>query len=113
MGRCPAVARIARRAGGMLGLLMVGCMPLGYVYPKVSYIPPASVGPVHDEVRAFRVDVTNDDNSIGITEKDRYVLSRLPLHRDGTYDPQTKVAVDYGWLLYGLVNFIDASTHHT
>jgi hypothetical protein len=99
--------------GGLLGLFAAGCMPLGYVYPKVSYIPPGTVGPVRDEVHAFRVDITNDDNSIGMTEKDRYVLSPLPLHEDGSFEPQTKVSVDYGWLLYGFMDFFDASTHHT
>jgi hypothetical protein len=113
MGGCPAAARIAWRMGGLLGLFMVGCMPLGYAYPKVSFIPPGTVGPVHDEVHAFRVDITNDDNSIGMTEKDMYVLSRVPLHDDGSFDPQTKVSVDYGWLLYGFMDFFDASTHHT
>jgi hypothetical protein len=113
MRRCPPAARIARRACGLLGLFLAGCMPLAYVYPKVSFIPPGTVGPVGDQVHAYRVDITNDDNSVEITEHDKYVLSRLPLHDDGSFDPQTKVSVDYGWLLYGLVNFIDASTHHT
>lgn len=112
MRRCPPAARIARRMCGLLGLFMVGCMPLGYAYPKVSYIPPGSVGTVRDEVYAFRVDVTDDDNCLEITEKDRYVLSRMPLHRDGSYDPQTKVAVDYGCILYCMSNVYDTATHH-
>jgi hypothetical protein len=114
MKRCPPVARIVRRLGGLLGLVMVGCMPLGYAYPKVSYIPPGTVGPApRKEVRAFRVDITDDDNSLDFTEKDSYVLSRLPLHSDGSYDPQTKVAVDYGFLLFGMADVIDAARHHT
>jgi hypothetical protein len=88
-------------------------MPLGYAYPKVSYIPPSNVGRARAEVHAFRVDITDDDNSLSIRENDSYVLSRLPLHPDGSYDPQTKVAVDYGFLLYGMANEFDTATHHT
>jgi hypothetical protein len=104
---------MAWRACGLLGLLAAGCMPLGYAYPKVSYIPPVTVAAPPEQVHAFRVDITNDDNSLEITENDRYVLSRLPLHRDGRFDPQTKVAVDYGCILYCVANVYDVSTHHT
>ena len=113
MKRYPPAARIARRLCGLLGLLMVGCMPLGYAYPTVYYIPPGTVGRARAEVHAFRVDITDDDNSLSDIEKDSYVLSGLPLHSDGSYDPQTKVAVDYGFLLFGAANDFDASTHHT
>ncbi|HEY7156382.1 MAG TPA: hypothetical protein VH575_20615, partial [Gemmataceae bacterium] len=59
------------------------------------------------------VDITNDDNSLEITENDQYVLSRLPLRRDGSFDAQTKVAVDYGCILYCVANVYDVATHHT
>jgi hypothetical protein len=104
---------MARRVSGLLGLLFVGCMPLGYAYPTVSYVRPVRVGPARDEVKAFRVDVADDDNCLEITEKDRYVLTPLPLHRDGSFDPQVKVAVDYGWLVNCMAVIYDASTHHT
>jgi hypothetical protein len=113
MKRCPSAARIARRLCGLLGLLLVGCMPLGYAYPTVSYIPPGTVGAARDEVHAFRVDVTDDDNCLEITEKDHYVLSRIPLDSDGNYDSQTKVGVDYGCILYCMANVYDTATHHT
>lgn len=113
MRRCPPPARIARCLCAPLGLFLVGCMPLGYAYPKVSYIPPGSVGTAPDQVYAFRVDITNDDSTFETTENDRYVLSRLPLHRDGRFDPQTKVAVDYGCILYCMANVYEASTHHS
>jgi hypothetical protein len=104
---------MAHRLCGLFGLLLVGCMPLGYAYPTVSYIPPGTVGAARDEVHAFRVDVTDDDNCLEITEKDHYELSRLPLHSDGSYDPQTKVGVDYGCILYCMANVYDTATHHT
>lgn len=102
-----------RRFCGLLGLLLAGCMPIGYAYPTIGYVRPASVGPARAEVRAFRVDVVNDDNCLDIPEKDRYRLTPLPLHRDGSFDPQVKVAVDYGWLWNCVALIYDSSTHHT
>lgn len=113
MKRGSPAARIARRLCGLLGLLMGGCMPLGYAYPKMSYIPQGTVGAVRDEVHAFRVDVTDDENSLEMTDKDSYVFSRVPLHTDGSYEPQTKVAFDYGCLLYGMADVRDIARHHT
>ncbi len=114
MRRCPPIARIALRAGGWLGLLMAaGCMPLGYAYPTVSYVAPFRVQAPRDEVHAFRVDVVDDDNSTETHERDRYVLQPLPLHRDGSCDPQMKVAVDYGWILNSFALYYEGRTHHT
>jgi hypothetical protein len=103
----------AARVGGLFLLLLAGCMPIGYVYPKVSYVRPAVVGAARDEVRAFRIDVVDDDNCIDVPEKDSYVLTPLPLHEDGSFDPQTKVAVDYGWLLNCVAAIYDSARHHT
>ncbi|HTU22338.1 MAG TPA: hypothetical protein VMG10_30140 [Gemmataceae bacterium] len=102
-----------RRFCGLLGLLLAGCMPLGYAFPTISYVRPASVGAARDEVRAFRVDVADDDNYFEIPEKDRYRLTPLPLHRDGSFDPQMKVAVDYGWICNCVAFINGSSTHHT
>lgn len=113
MPLCVPSARTAWRACGLFSLLCAGCMPIGYAYPTVSYVRPSSVGACRDEVRAFRVDVANDDNSFDVIEKDRYRLTPLPLHRDGSFDPQLKVAVDYGWLLACMALTYDSSTHHT
>ncbi|MGH7174350.1 MAG: hypothetical protein ACRELG_29130 [Gemmataceae bacterium] len=101
------------RLCGLLGLLCAGCMPLGYAFPTVSYVRPARVGAAREEVRAFRVDVADDDNCFETPEKDRYRLTPLPLHRDGSFDPQMKVAVDYGWLLNCVALIYGSSTHHT
>lgn len=102
-----------QRLFGLLGLLVAGCMPIGYAYPTVSYIRPASVGAARDEVRAFRVDIVDDDNCFEVPEKDRYRLTPLPLHPDGSFEPQIKVAVDYGWILNALALIYDSSRHHT
>lgn len=102
-----------RRWCGLLGLLLCGCMPLGYAFPTVSYVRPATVGAARDEVRAFRVDVANDDFCMAMPEKDRYVMTPLQLNTDGSFDPQVKISADYGWLCNCFVMIYGASTHHT
>jgi hypothetical protein len=102
-----------RRVCGLLGLLLAGCMPLGYAYPTVSYVRPATVGAAREEVRAFRIDVSDDDFCFEIPEKDRYVLTPLPLHPDGSFDPQMRVSADYGFMLNCFAWISGASTHHT
>jgi hypothetical protein len=113
MRRYPCAARLAVPVCGLFGLLAAGCMPIGYAFPTISYVRPASVGAARDEVKAFRVDVTDDDLCLEIPEKDRYVLTELPLHRDGSFDAQTKVAVDYGWLWNCVALICGSSRHHT
>jgi len=102
-----------RRLCGLLGLLGAGCMPLGYAYPSVSYVRPASVGAARDQVHTFRVDVTDDDNRLAIPEGDRYVLTPLPLNEDGSFDPQLKVATDFGWFLDAPAFMYGSMRHHT
>jgi hypothetical protein len=102
-----------RRLCGLLGLLWAGCMPLGYVYPSISYVRPATVGAARDQVRAFRIDVTDDDNSYYIPEGDSYVLTQLPLNEDGGFDPQLKVATDFGWFLDAPAFMHGSARHHT
>lgn len=111
-GRRP-LGRMVLRACGLMSLLLSGCM-LPYAYPTVSYVPPVRVGTARDEVHAFRVDIADDDHSGDyLPERDRYVLHPLPLHPDGSFDSQIKVAVDYGWFLNCLAYFSDGYTHHT
>lgn len=113
MRRCPPSARTAWRMCGLLGLLLAGCMPIGYVYPTISYVRPTSVGAARDEVAAFRVDIVDDENYFDTTEKDRYVLTPLPLNLDGSFEPQMKVGVDYGWVMNCVAAIYGSNTHHT
>lgn len=107
------LGRMGLQACGLMSLLLAGCM-LPYAYPTVSYVPPVCVGPARDEVHAFRVDIADQDNSsVRLPERDRYVLSPLPLHADGSSDSQVKVALDYGWILNCISYFCDGYTHHT
>lgn len=110
---CPSGTRIAGRACSSLALFATGCMPLGYVFPSISYVRPATVGAARDQVRAFRVDISDDDNCFEIPEHDSYVLSQLPLHGDGSFDPQVKIAADYGWFLDGVAVIWGAAKRHT
>jgi hypothetical protein len=92
---------------------MAGCIPIGYAYPTVSYVPALAVAAPPDEVYAFRVDVADDDNSIEFPEADEYVLTGLPLDRDGRFDPQVKVSMDYGWFWNWIAAIYNEHTHHT
>lgn len=113
MRHSPPAARWMFRACGLMALLFVGCMPIGYVYPTVSYIAPVPLGAGSDEVRAVRVDVADDDNSQEFAEHDKYILQTLPLDQNGSFDPQVKVAADYGWLWNMVTLFYSEHTHHT
>lgn len=113
MRQCPPRARIAGRACGVFALFVTGCMPLGYAFPTVSYVRPATVGAARDQVHAFRVDVTDDENCMEIPEQDRYVLTQLPLNGDGSFEPQTKIAASYGWFLDGVAIIWGSCRHHT
>jgi hypothetical protein len=92
---------------------MAGCIPIGYAYPTVSYIPSLAVAAPPDEVFAYRVDVADEDNSIEFPEVDEYVLSSLPLDRGGRFTPQVKVSMDYGWLWNWIAAIYNQHTHHT
>jgi hypothetical protein len=113
MRRFAPGARIAGRACGLLALLMTGCMPLGYAFPTVSYVRPASVGAVRDEVHAFRVDIADDECCFDIPEHDRYVLKPLALHSDGSFDAQMKISADYGWFVDCVAVIYGSARHHT
>lgn len=113
MRQCPPAVRCMFRACGLLSLLFAGCIPIGYVYPTVSYIAPVAVGAGPDEVHAVRVDVADDDNSPEFAEHDKYILQTLSLTPNGSFDPQIKVAVDYGWLWNCVQLIYSEHTHHT
>ena len=113
MRQCPPVVRGALRACGLLSLLMAGCIPIGYAYPTVSYVPSLAVAAPTDEVFAYRVDVSDDDNSIEFPEADKYVLTSLPLDPAGRFNPQVKLSMDYGWFWNMIAAIYNEHTHHT
>jgi hypothetical protein len=92
---------------------MAGCIPIGYAYPTVSYVRSLPVAAPPDEVYAYRVDVADDDNSIEFPEADEYVLTALPLDREGRFTPQVKLSLDYGWFWNMIAAIYNEHTHHT
>src|SRR5438046_2261129 len=99
--RCDMRRRSSLRAVfaalGLLSPLLSGCLPLGYAYPSVEHVWEVPVGPVASEVRAFRVDVADEQNCIDIPEDDRYLLGAISLTPEGSVPAQTQMAFDHGW----------------
>ena len=111
-----ALLRQFGRALFLLTPLLAGCIPfipVYYAYPTAAFIPavPAAASPA--EVRAFRVDVADEQNCIDFPEHDRYVLTPVSLSRAGSVPPQMLVALDYGWVWNCIALIFDGHTHHT
>jgi hypothetical protein len=94
--------------------LLTGCV-LGYAYPTIARVPAVSVVQEAQagEIHAFRVDVADDQNCIDFPEQDCYVLRTVPLSPEGDVPPQTKVGLDYGWILNCVALVYSGHTHHT
>ena len=93
--------------------LLAGCLvPVGWAYPTVSIVPPAALDST-DQVRAFRVDVADQLSEIDMNGGDDYVLSEVPIPEHGILLPQTKVALDYGYVWNMIAIVYGGHTHHT
>jgi hypothetical protein len=102
MNRTAFHRRAAFAAAVLLGPLLAGCdtlVPLYYAYPSVTHVPPLPVKATDDGVQAFRVDVVDQDNGVNFPEEDSYVFTPVALGPDGKVPAQTRVALDYGWVL--------------
>src|SRR5262249_43006611 len=99
---------------GMCGLAS-GCIPVGYAYPTVAFVPSMRVGAPAEEAHAFRLDVADGQNCIDFAhrEHDRYVLPPLSPGLGDRLWPQGKVAVDYGWIWNCIALSYGGHTHHT
>jgi hypothetical protein len=100
----------------LLGPLLAGCdtlVPLYYAYPTVTHVPALPIKATDDGVQAFRVDVVDQDNGVNFPEEDSYVLTPVPLGPDGTVPAQTRVALDYGWILSRDGQVHDGQTRNT
>jgi hypothetical protein len=96
----------------LLSPLLAGCVPLGYAYPSVEHVWEVPVGPAASEVRAFRVDVADEQNCIEFPENDRCLLGAIPLTRKGGVPAQTQVAFDHGWLWHCIALSYGGHTSH-
>jgi hypothetical protein len=100
----------------LLLVLVGGCIPFVPVYfgcPTVACVPGVPVAAPAEEIRAFRVAVADDRNCVDFPEKDRYLLSAVPLGPAGTVPPQVQVALDYGWVWNCIALVYGGFTHHT
>jgi hypothetical protein len=76
-------------------------------------VPAVPLGPAPQEVRAFRVDVSDDAFGVmDVEEHDRYVMTEMTARFGDWLCPQGKVAVDYGWEMIGVLSY-GQHTHHT
>src|SRR4029079_10173836 len=74
-------------------ILAAGCLP--YVYPKLSYVPGAELGPEANGVHAFRVDAVMRRPLIGFAECE-YSLSEFAPRVDGRTPSKMSVTVERG-----------------
>jgi hypothetical protein len=92
----------------LLFISLAGCIPVFYAYPTVSYVPGLSFGRDHDNVFAFRVDVTDDTPGPG-----RYEMRNLPISRSGYVGGQGKTSVDGGFDWDLIAGAFTHQTSHT
>lgn len=116
-----------RRRIGMLTLIAClslcltqsGCVPVYYAYPKVAYVPPLHLEKTPDTIHAFRVDIADDDGCIEFNlgyrerDRDRYVLSTVPLSDSGRLPSQAKISLDWGFIWNCIALIYDGHTVHT
>src|SRR5262245_13640080 len=99
---------------GVCGLA-IGCIPVGYAYPTVAFVPGVRVGAPAEEVHAFRLDVADDQNGLEFADRehDRYILHSISPAFGDRLGPQMKAAVDYGWIWHCIAISYGGHTHHT
>jgi len=97
----------------LAGLLSVGCIPLFYAYPTLAHVPAVAVDTAPDEIRAFRVDVADQEGCPEFPQEDRYLLTPVRLSRTGAVPGQTAVALDYGWVWNCIALVYDGHTRHS
>jgi hypothetical protein len=87
---------------------LVGCIPLFYAYPSISYVPTVNIGPQHQNAYAFRVDVTD---TLGEPEHERF--RPISISNKGYITGQGGSAIDDGIYWNCLVFCYAKQTTHT
>jgi hypothetical protein len=105
--------RIALVVAPLLGLALAGCIPLYYAYPVVATVPSVKTDAPADQVRAFRVDVADEENCVDFDETDRYVFREVPLGPSGKVPGQAVLALDHGWYWNFIALIYEGHTRHT
>ncbi|HEV3261171.1 MAG TPA: hypothetical protein VG013_30240 [Gemmataceae bacterium] len=107
MRACDVALEMLVRFIAVACLFSSGCV-VPYAYPHLCCVPAVGTGPRHDEVHAFRVDVTGDILDAG--ESDDYVLTPVALSPGGRAPVQARLALDYGYYVIGIA--INYPVHH-
>lgn len=94
-----------------LTLFLPGCIPLFYAYPSLSFIPPADLGPNHDHIYAFRVDIADDESGPEFAKPSHYTFLPLHIKPEGDVPLQLKAAVDSGFFLKGPLRYTKQTRH--
>jgi hypothetical protein len=105
-GLCSALTILAL----ITPVFLAGCL-IPYAYPKLSHVPGYEVAnPNITDIHAFRVDVTA--HQADIDERDEYTLTPVTPRSDGSYPAQTKLSLERGYYVLGVVvNFNVAQLH--
>jgi hypothetical protein len=100
-------------------LFLAGCLQVPFCIPELNYAPSVDAHCPRDEIRVFRVDVTQ---SMEITESrsgalhgttvEAEELTRVHVGEDGTTLPQMGLACAYGWRIVGFRNELTSLTGH-
>jgi len=90
-----------------------GCVPLVYAYPSVSLVPALNLGPAHDNIYAFRVDIADDDSSSHFAKPGHYRFRQVHIAPHGSVVAQGKVGMDSGFYWNLFVTCFAQKTDHT
>jgi hypothetical protein len=90
-----------------------GCVPIFYAYPSVSYVPALNLGPGHDNIFAFRVDVADDESSLDLAKPGHYRFRQVRIAPHGSIMGQGKLALDSGFYWNLIAVTYAQRTNHT
>jgi hypothetical protein len=90
-----------------------GCVPLFYAYPSFSYVPALNLGPAHDNIFVFRVDVADDESCANLAKPGHYRFRQVHVAPHGTILGQGKVALDSGFYWNLIAVTYAEKTDHT
>lgn len=86
--------------GIALSLFLTGYL-IPYAYPHLSYVADVQDQDPSEDVRAFRIDVS--ESIVDIGENDEFTMTPLTLSKKGKFSSQIDLNLDYGFYVVGLV----------
>jgi hypothetical protein len=88
-------------------MLSSGCL-VPYAYPHLCVVPGVQASPKHEDVRAFRVDVTGNIVDVGVD--DSFRLTAVPISSSGRTPALIGLSLDYGFYVIG--GALNYPVHH-